>query len=282
MILMRMELPPKNEYEKNVRTLEAAKENFATLGIFNKEFLESLQFTLADDVRAEHGEFRSYALLPDGSVRAIEQAREDLTKDVPILSERLVERLSRWDVPMNDRHATNMLWLENPGFNRLYSFEACAAHEIAHTQSFRFITPDNNEKFTSPQYDSEKLSEVLSKILAHSSISRAIDFSRFRNTFAEWTEIYAILHQREYLRRADPKNEELLREWDGAIEETAGTIRARLDELNHKTGRAMTEDMIYEENHTLSLLCAGLLEKEIPDFRKRIELLESCKRPEHE
>ena len=56
--------------------------------------------------------------------------------------------------------------------------------------------------------------------------------------------------------------------------EVSSDLAEKIHELNVKTGRSISVDNFYKENHTLSCIVAPILEYEYPDFNERMRFFE--------
>lgn len=56
--------------------------------------------------------------------------------------------------------------------------------------------------------------------------------------------------------------------------EVSSDLTEQINELNVKTGRNISVDNFYKENHTLSCIVVPILEHEYPDFNERMKFFE--------
>jgi len=268
-------------YEANMENLNNVKERIVLLGIFDREFLSSLNFKIIGDFKIENGQPKNFELNSENQLIEQEHTRIDWGRDVPVLSEDLVARFQAFEIEMTDIQASELIWFKDQAMVELYSFAAGVVHEVAHARSFQQIPP-TNENFGNERFDKKKFLELLWEVIKNDeefdALKENIDFNKFRNSLAEWSEIYALLYQREFLRRSDSKNEGIIEKWDQHILDSVKHIPEAINNLSQRTGRQMKPEMIYQDNHTLSFLVAKAFEKRFQNFDERIKALESVKK----
>jgi hypothetical protein len=98
-----------------------------------------------------------------------------------------------------------------------------------------------------------------------------LEIEKFSFSRQQITEIFTMLHEREFCQRANENIEmhkrvrENMRKFTEYPEET-------LAEFNSKYNRNCSIDDFYQENHILSLIVTPLLEEEYPEWEDRISL----------
>ncbi|MCL4437664.1 hypothetical protein M1513_01335 [Patescibacteria group bacterium] len=260
-------------YQENLRLLENANQRFEQLGLFSEELINDLKFEFYGDFRKEKGGLVAYKLNKNNLLESAESDRPNVTKDVRILSSEALKKHKEFSFDVDDKHLIAQIWLEGSDMNTLYSFNAVTAHEIAHAKSYR-VVPPNSELFNKEQFFKEI------KNLAHQDQkleATKIDFSRFYSNYAttQWSELYAMIYQREFVRRDKPSNEKYIKDWDDLILQRAGDLDESAKNLSSSRGRNLSPDLIYSENHTLSFLMSRVIENKYPDFEQRVNFLES-------
>lgn len=272
----------KERYEENLRSLEKAKDKFVEMGLFEKDFIDGLNFVFIDDIKKEGEKFNNYQLTPDGKIVPLELDEEKLIsiKTACVysndLSGNFSERIDALFQDQEERHQSTILWIEGIDFNKFYSFDGVAVHEIAHTRSYAAITENNLLLF-----DREKFSSMIKEVLEGSEYSRkfkSIGFSKFDLSVFDWSELYAILYHREFLRRENKDNNKLIQDWDDQVMEIASDLKGSMKEFNRNKGTDIDPEIIYEDCHAFSFLLARFFEEKYKDFNERIKALESCKK----
>lgn len=105
-----------------------------------------------------------------------------------------------------------------------------------------------------------------------------LDFNKFEYSVYEWSEIYADMYRREYLRRSLDEGEDLVRQYDERICRSARDLKKAAENLSEEFQMQIDPDLIYEDMHVLVYLLAGIIEKQHPDFEERIKYVESLGR----
>lgn len=274
----------RERYQEDLACLGAAKERLVAARLFSQEFLDSLRFYFGDTMQQEDdGTITTSVLNPDGTKSPL-AGLNDKTVDVAVLSTALLKQAHEFAFPANDTNASVELWMRNPVWRDIYSFDAVVAHEVAHTESFRVIPIGTAAERKSMPFDRSKFVNLAQSLVHNDAELRrigeaddGIDFSKFRMNLAEWSEVYAQVYQREFNRRANPDGAENIAAWNADIMETAGNMTSRLRELSEKTGRNLNKSHVYNENHTLSLLVTAALERAFPKFEDRLAALAGCR-----
>ncbi len=105
-----------------------------------------------------------------------------------------------------------------------------------------------------------------------------LDFNKFEYSVYEWSEIYADLYKREYLRRLSPEGEELIQSYNERIYRSARDLKKAAESLSEEFQMEIDPDLIYKDMHVLVYLLAGIIEKQHPDFEERMKYVESLGR----
>ncbi len=272
----------KEKYRENVELLNKAKDRFVEMGIFEKDFINGLNFVFIDNVGQEGEEFRNYQLAPDGKIVPLDLDEEKITgvKDVFLFtkdfSEKFLENFDNLFRERDEKHQSSIIWLKGVDVGVFYSFDAMAAHESAHTKSYAAIAENGSLLF-----DKEKFSSMIREVLEGSGYSRkfkSIDFSKFDLSVFDWSELYALLHHREFLRKENGGNIAMIGKWDDHIADMAGDLQGSVEKFNKEKGVDIDPEVIYEDCHAFSFLLARLFEEKYEDFDERIKALETCKK----
>ena len=261
------------KYEENERLLERTKEKLLDMGIFDKEFINGLSFVFVDSVKKEgEGKIKEYRLNSDGSNTPINGKNLDRTRDVVTASLDYSADIDALFDISNDRIKSSYLWLGNTDTGNLMSFDAVATHEIAHAKSYQVITKEKETFF-----DEEKFEESIAELVGgDEALSKegTVDLSRFEYSAEKWSELYAMLYQREYLRRKDGDNHTIIKVWDSHIVEVANDLRVAMEKFNQEKGTNIDPDIVYRDGHAFSYLMARIFEEKYIDFEERIASLE--------
>jgi len=275
-------------YQEGLILLESAKEKSIELGLFEKDLLEDLNYIIGDfKIKEKNGEEIELAELGRREnitdKRFNEPDKLDKAKDVRIFSkpfllfiEKSFDNLSPKiveDLDLNDRHLVGHLFIKPDTIKLLYQFDAVAVHEIAHAKSYRAI---NERKFNQQEF-ADKIKDLIKENKIDKRFGE-INFNNFQFSQKEWSEIYALLYQREFLIRKNSDNKTEIQKWDRDILDVANNLDDAIKELNQKTGKSISPDVIYQENHTLSFLLSRSLEERFKNFDERIKFLESFKK----
>lgn len=172
---------------------------------------------------------------------------------------------------LNDRQSLPFIFLEGK-----LCFEEFVAHETAHNM-FDIHYKEKEGEYedidgiteVSAEYR-DRMGELMTGI-AKKHIPN-LDVSRFELSRQKIAEIYAMLYQREFCRRAG-LNEKLHAGIEKRVENfLSRPIEDALARFNTEQDRNCTMEDFYAENHMLSLIIAPAFEKEFPDFKERISL----------
>lgn len=272
----------KERYKDNVTLLEKAKDKFVEMGLFDKDFLNGLSFVFIDRIEKEGDILQSYQLTSEGEVIPIDIDEKELTNgnNFFVYSNTILDNLR--DDPdssfekTDKKNQSTFFWLENIDFKAFYSFEAVSAHEIAHSKSYAAITEKDSLSF-----DQDKFKVIIKDIVENSEYSQEIkniDFSKFDHSHYDWSELYALLYHREFLRRKNSEYENMIKEWDKYIIGLASDLEGAIKKFNKKRDTDIYLEMIYEDCHAFSFLMARVFEEKYADFNDRIKILESCKK----
>ena len=276
---------PSETYERNRALLEGAKEKAISLGIFSRSFLEKLNFHFLADYKKAGDEFESFELIPGDKTEPTERFNEtdwDWLNNVPVLSQNMVQRMiGGQNFLPTDTHFMQRIWLDHTNLKELYSFEAVVVHETAHAKSYQYIHPETGENFNeSPEFDADRFYSTIQDLTKENSeldeMKSVIDFKQFRFTISDWSEIYAQLYQREFLRRSRPDAEKAVEDFDTMAREVTRNLPEEIKRLSETTGRPLSKNLLYQENHTLSFFIPQAIEKKFPKFENRIKFLEQC------
>jgi len=98
-----------------------------------------------------------------------------------------------------------------------------------------------------------------------------IGVEQFSFSRQQIVEIFALLYEREFCRRAND-NAEMHNKVEEKIDKFSSDPEKILTEFNEKNSRHCTMNDFYEENHILSLIVSPMLEKEYPEWEKRKDI----------
>lgn len=257
---------PESGLEEDRKIVEATKEAVVKLGLFDKQFVDSLNYRFLD---ADTGTLD-------------ESAGDDPRRDVYIPPQSMMEfSLERnWWGDRSPVTRIPYIWSgreDIPNQKKIHAFDAVVAHEIAHPESFRIFSPDDG---TFPSEAFRK--NVISMNKAGLGDTPGLDFNRFEFSAYEWSEIYAFLYQREYLRRSSDEGEEIIRSADSRTLRVAQNLKKEAERISQEFQMQIDPDLIYQDIHVLARLLAGIIEKEHPGFRERMKYVESLGTPPKE
>jgi len=252
---------PESSVEEDREVLEATKEAVVKLGLFDKEYLDGLNYKFLDNT---------------GTVE--ESADDDPQRDVHIPPRAMMEMaLNReW---WGDRSAVTRIpyiWSGREDialWKRMASFDATVVHEFGHPKSYRIFNPEDG---TFPSETFRK--NILAMDKTELGETPGLDFNKFEYSVYEWSEIYAEMYKREYLRRSSAEGEELIRSYDDRILRSARDLKKAAEGLSEEFQMQIDPDLIYEDMHVLVYLLAGIIEKQHPDFQERVKYVESLGR----
>lgn len=260
------------KYKENARLLERAKEKMLEMGLFDKDFIDGLTFVFVDSYNNK--EDVNYQLTENGLLAPYEES--DRTKEVPILTRSYLDTIDDQFNIASEKNKSQYVWLGNLDKSIFLSFDAAAVHETAHAKSYGVIDKEKKSLF-----DEEKFKELIVELIKDDLVlskRESIDLSKFDYSEDDWSEIYALLYHREFLRKDNSENNKMIEEWDIHISEVASDLQESMKKFNEKKGTDIDPEVIYKDCHTLSFLLARVFEKKYKDFDKRIKALESCKK----
>ncbi len=266
--------PEQREAEGLIRVLDQMKVS----GIFDAEYIDHLKLvffgaSLGEGAKMvfEGGKMQKVDLQDFDAMDFMTGRRTDF---VAINTREVFEKYDAGE--LNDRQSLPFIFLEG----RL-CFEEFVAHETAHNMfdlQYKGKEGEYEERHGIPEVsmDYRDRMNVIITGIAKKYIPN-LDVSRFELSRQKIAEIYAMLYEREFCRRAK-LNEAL----HGGVEQAVKDFFARSVEegiarYNDEQGRDCTVEDFYNENHILSLVIAPALEREFPDFKKRIALFFSDK-----
>lgn len=176
----------------------------------------------------------------------------------------------------------NLFYNERPPYNEF------VAHEIGHNifdlaykqtegdfEVFDFLDKNGNNKGETTDCSEDyknKIMEKIHKLFDKYGVELSIaEFALQRQKIAE---IFALLIQREFSKRLGTFEENHGSVSIDKAKEASSNLAEQLHELNVRTGRNISADNFYRENHTLSCIVAPILEHEYPDLNKRMKFFE--------
>jgi len=276
--MLREKLPTEEnkDYRQDIQRFEKTKERSVSLGIFDRKFIDGLNIYIATSNMGK-GHKNIPCVTLDNKAVVIKQDKFNYETDVIIPSASLIDLDKIYTDNKEGLH--NKIWFEGIDFKNLYSFDAATIHEIAHAKSFQLIPPAGiyeffSGKMKSHYFNQEKFLAKTKEIIEHETNLQKlinVDFSKFNFSLRSWTEIYAFLYQREFLRMTNPDNESRIQEWDKHVLEAAEEMG------NMIINKELSPDKFYK-NHVFSFLLAAPLEENFKDFNERIKFLESFKK----
>jgi hypothetical protein len=247
---------------EDLELIEDVKNEAVRLGFFTREFLDSLCV---------------HFLSPEPEDGGGIENQEDPTRDYFMISRPLLERLYRRDATLGENdglHRSPYVWLSRDInlVKTMSSFEANAVHEFAHPKSYRVFHPEKGE------FDGKFFKDMVVNLVQEDEQLQSlqdVDFQKFSFSVYEWSEIYAFLHQREFIRKTAADGEEKIKSWDDRTFMVANNLESEMKVINEEFHVDAQTDMIYEDPHVLSYLLAKTIEQKFPDIQQRVEYLES-------
>lgn len=176
----------------------------------------------------------------------------------------------------NDRQSLPYIFIEGK-----LCFEEFVAHEVAHNMfdlQYKEWEGEYEERDGMTEVSTEyrdQMSAILTE-LAKKYIPN-LDVSQFELSRQKIAEIYAMLYEREFCRKAGLNQELHAGVEDRVIDFFARSVEEGIAQYNAKQGRDCSVEDFYEENHILSIVIAPAFEKEFPDFKERTALFFSDK-----
>ncbi len=275
-------------YQENFLLLERAKEKAVDTGIFEYDFVRDLNFEFVADIRKEGENIRGYQLKPDNRIETFpekEREKRDLIKELyfRLPSKLYLEKIHNLTAQNFEEDTFKKIWYEDIDMKNLYSFFGVAVHEMAHIKSFNLISPSNKEtkegikksEYFNSEYFSKQIGELIKEDALLKNLQN-VDFKKFKLDLLAWSEIYALLYQREFLRRENPENEKKIQKWDNYIFKVANNLAEIVEKFNQRENRDIPLGLTYNQ-HVLSYLLAVPLESKFKNFNESIKWLESFK-----
>ncbi len=264
------------DYRQDIQQFEKTKEKIISLGIFDRRFINGLNIYIATSNMGK-GHRNIPCVTLENKAVLIEQDKFNHETDVIIPSASLINLDKIYADNKEGLH--NKIWFEDIDFENLYSFDATTVHEIAHAKSFKLIPPKGayeyfSGKIVSDYFNQKKFQAETKEIIKRETNLQKlinVDFSKFNFSLRSWTEIYAFLYQREFLRMINPDNKNKIQEWDKHVLEVSEKMGSMI------INKEISPDKFYE-NHIFSFLLAAPLEEKFKDFDERIKFLESFKK----
>lgn len=265
------------KYKENVRLLEKAKEKMLEMGLFNKDFIDGLNFIFVDAFDKD-GKYQEvdYCLAEDGLIVTYDNEDSDRTKEVGIITLSYLDKIDQLFDAKNEKNKSQHIWLGDLDKSIFLSFDAAAAHEIAHAKSYSAIDKERKSLF-----DEEKFKRLVIELTRDESVflkNESIDLTKFNYSDENWSELYALLYHREFLRRENSDNDKMIEDWDDHIIEIVSDLKESVKKFNKEKDTNIDPEIIYEDCHAFSFLLARVFEEKYKDFNERIKVLESCKK----
>lgn len=252
---------PESSLEEDRKILDTTKEAVVRLGLFDKEYLDGLNYQF---------------LGRTGTVKV--STDEDPEQDVHIPPQAMMDMAvnREWWGDRSPVTRIPYIWYgreDVPIWQKMGKLDATIAHELGHPKSYRIYSPDD-ETFPSKNFKEN----VLLMDKTELGDTPGLDFNKFDFSVYEWSEIYADMYKREYLRRSSGEGEGLIRSYDGRIYRTARDLKKAAEDISEEFQMQIDPDLIYEDMHVLVYLLAGIIEKQHPDFEERMKYVESLGR----
>lgn len=265
------------KYKQDAIFLERAKEKILEMGLFDKDFIDGLSFILVDAFEKD-GKYQEmeYRLTEDDSIVSYNNEDPDRTKEVGIVTLSLLGKIDQFFDIHNDKNKSQHVWLGNLDKSVFLSFDAAATHEVAHAKSYIAITKEKKSLF-----DEKKFKETVIELIKNDPVlskDESVDLSKFDYSDENWSELYALLYHREFLRRENRNNNKMIEEWDNHITEVASDLQGVMEKFNREKNTDINPEVIYKDGHAFSYLLARVFEEKYKDFNERIKVLESCKK----
>jgi hypothetical protein len=249
--------------EEDRKVLEATKEAVVKLGLFDKEYLDGLNYQFLDNT---------------GTVE--ESGDNDPQRDVHIPPQAMMEMALNRELWGDRSPVTRIpyIWFGKEDvaiWKDMGRLDATIVHELGHPKSYRIFPPeDENRPFPSETFRKNVLAMDKNEL----GNTPGLDFNKFEYSIYEWSEIYADMYKREYLRRSLPEGEDLIQSYDERIYQAARDLKKAAEGLSEEFQMHIDPDLIYEDMHVLVYLLAGIIEKQHPDFEERMKYVESLGR----
>ncbi len=171
---------------------------------------------------------------------------------------------------LNDRQFLPFIFFEGK-----LAYDEFVAHEIAHNvfdRQYKQNIGQFEEKGDLTDVSDEYRKKIKSIIIPLvKKYYPSIETERFSFSRQQIAEIFCMLYQREFCKRANV-NMVIHGKAGEKVERFANSPENALSEFNEKYGRKCSMDDFYKENHILSLIAAPLIEKEYSEWDERINL----------
>lgn len=160
-------------------------------------------------------------------------------------------------------------------FEGKLTYDEFVAHEIAHNlfdkQYIKDV--DQYEERCGITDVSEEYKMKVKKMIAPLIKKHYpnIDIEKFAFNRQQIAEIFTMMYEREFCQKAND-NSEMHRRVKENVQKFTDSPEEALIEFNKKHHRNCTMDDFYQENHTLSLITAPLLEETYPEWEERKNL----------
>lgn len=251
---------PESNLEEDKKILEATKEAVIRLGLFDKEYLDSLNYQFLDNTGT-----------------AEESVDEDPQRDVHIPPQVMMDMaLNReWWGDRSPMTRIPYIWFgreDSAIWKKMGKLDATIVHELGHPKSYRIFPPEDE---TRPFPSKEFKKNILAMDKVELGDTPGLDFNKFEYSVYEWSEIYAEMYKREYLRRLSDEGGELIQLYDERILRSARNLKGEAERINKEFQTQIDPNLIYEDMHVLVYLLAGIIEKNHPDFEERMKYVES-------
>lgn len=266
----------KENYKEDVNLLEKAKEKMVAMELFDKKFIDGLNFTFVDiTVKDGRNEEVEYRLDENGSFIPYDNENSDRSKEVGMITRSYLDKVEQLFDSKSKINKGQQVWLGKLDKTIFLSFDAAAVHEIAHAKSYDVIDEERKSLF-----DEEKFKDLIVEITKEDPVlskKESVDLSKFKYSDTNWSELYALLYHREFLREDNGNNNEMIKEWDKHIIEVANDLPGAMEKLNQERNIDIDPEVIYKDGHAFSYLLARVFEEKYTDFNERIKVLEQCK-----
>ena len=264
---------PKSPEQREADILRRVLEQMKTSRLFDAEYVDQLRLVFFG-ASLEEG---SKMVFEAGKMKKVDpqdfDAMDFMTgRRTDFVAINTRDDFEKYDAgELNDRQSLPFIFLEGK-----LCFEEFVAHETAHNMfdlQYKEKEGEYEEKNGMTEVGAEYrdrihaiLTEIAKKYIPN------LDVSRFELSRQKIAEIYAMLYEREFCRRAG-LNEKLHASVEKRVESfLSRPIEDALARFNTEQDRNCTVEDFYAENHMLSLIIAPAFEKEFPDFKERTAL----------
>jgi len=187
---------------------------------------------------------------------------------------------------MNDlsdhQYVATLFYKERPPYNEFVT------HEIGHNvfdlsykqtegdfEIFDFMDENGNRKGEATDCSENYKNKIMGKIQKlFDEYSIGLSVTEFDLQRQKIAEIFALLIQREFSKRLGTFERNHGNVGIGRAKEISSDLAEQIKKLNEKTGRNISTDDFFRENHILSFIVAPLLEHKWPDFNERMKFFE--------